>query len=288
MLTDWIAALEGQSMRKRSFVQWQSLSVGCHRFRGLPDYVAAPEIGYHYISVTLGGPVEVEGILSGGRVSGAVRPGQVIIMAAHQHNVWRWNAPTEEAHIFLDPLLLRRVAEEAGYGQPELLNRCAVDDDYIRPIVLGLMEELDHHDPSARVMAESGAHYLAHQLLRRHCAKTPAPPKPCGLAPAQLRKLDRFVTEQLSQSLGLEDMAAAVGLSPYHFARSFKKATGLTPHGWLTQKRMERARHLLERSSLSILQIAGEVGFESQSHFGHVFRKWSGITPRGLRQASQQ
>ena len=49
-------------------------------------------------------------------------------MAAHQANTWRWSAPTEEAHIFLDPRLLARAADESGIACPELMNRCAIDE----------------------------------------------------------------------------------------------------------------------------------------------------------------
>jgi AraC family transcriptional regulator len=286
VLTDWIAALDGKATRQRSFAQWPSVSIGCHRFGGLPDYVEAPEIGHHYISVTLGGPLEVEGILSGGRMSGAVRPGQVIIMAAHQANVWRWSSATEEAHIFLDPRILSRAAEEAGFGSPELLNRCAVDDDFIRPIVLGLADELGRSDQASRVMVETAAQYLAHQLLRRHCAKSVAG-RSHGLTAAQIRKVEIFAAERLGANIGLSDLAGATGLSAYHFARAFKKATGETPHVWLTRKRMERASDLLQTTSDSILDIAGQVGFESQSHFGQVFRKWAGMTPAEMRRSAR-
>jgi AraC family transcriptional regulator len=289
VLTAWISALDGQSIRKRSFAQWSSVSVGWHRFAGLPDYVEAPEIGHHYISVTLGDPFEVEGILSGGRIGGAVQPGQVIIMAAHQQNVWRWSAPTEEAHIFLDPVLLERVAEETGFGRPELVNRCAAVDEPVRAIVSALASELDGgEDSSSRLMAETGAQYLAHHLLRRHCTRASADPRSYGLSPARVRKLERFAADRLGTSIGLAELSAVAGLSPFHFARSFKRATGETPHGWLTRKRMERARELLTNSPASILDIAGQVGFESQSHFGQVFRKWAGKTPREVRQSTRR
>ncbi|MCB1431322.1 MAG: helix-turn-helix transcriptional regulator [Alphaproteobacteria bacterium] len=286
MLTDWIAALDGQSMRKRSFAQWNSVCVGCHRFSGLPEYVEAPEIGYHYISVTMGGPLTVEGILTGGRMAGTVRPGQAIIMAAHQSNVWKWNAATEEAHVFLDPCLVQRVADEVGFGRPELLNHCAVDDDLVRSIVMEMADELDHEDQSSRIMIETGSHYLAHHLLRRYCAKPTGARRTYGLASSKIRMLEAFAAERLNTAIGLADLAAVAGLSSYHFARSFKSATGETPHAWLTRKRMERARDLLKTTSASMLDIAGQVGFESQSHFGYVFRKWSGMTPSGFRQTS--
>lgn len=287
VLTDWIAALNGRPVRGTSFAQWQSLGIGYHRFAGLPEYVSAPAIDYHYVSVTLGNPLQVEGILSSGRMSADVHKGQVIIMAAGQANTWRWSDTTEEAHIFLDPRLVTRVADEAGYRNAEVLNRCAVDDDHVRQIVMGLVEELDSLGPTSKMMVETGAEFLAHHLLRRHSAKPIREIHCGGLAPSQLRIVERYTEDHLEGVISLADLAAAAGLSPFHFARSFKRTTGRTPHVWLTAKRMERARLLIETSALSILEVANRTGFESQSHFGQVFRKWVGVSPTKLRQLTR-
>jgi AraC family transcriptional regulator len=287
MLTDWIAALDGKPVRERSFAQSNSLGLGHHRFDGLPDFVRAPEISHHYVSVTLSGDVDVDGMVSGKRMSARVGAGQVIIMAAGQSNSWRWSRPTEEAHVFLAPWLMAEVAEDIGSGRPEVLNRCAVDDPHIRQIVLGLVDELDHGDGASRAMLDSGARYLAHHLLRRHCASPSLPVRPSGLSAAQFRKVEALVTDGLSQGLGLTDMAKAAGLSPYHFARRFKAATDETPHAYLTRRRMEQARHLIATSGLTMIEVAHRVGFESQSHFGQVFRATTGVSPAAYRQRSR-
>jgi AraC family transcriptional regulator len=287
MLTGWIAALNGEPAGGRGFAQWPSLGIGHHRFAGLPDYVSAPEIGYHYISVTLGDPLQVEGILSGGRMAADVRKGQVIIMAAGQANTWRWSNPTEEAHVFLDPRLVSRVAGEAGYRSTEVLNRCAVDDDQIRHIVISLVEEMMAPGPGSAMMVETGAQLLAHHLLRRHSAGPARDLRTGGLAPSQLQAIEAYAEEHLADDISLATLAAVVGLSPFHFARAFKQAAGRSPHVWLTERRMARARHLVETSALSILEIANSVGFESQSHFGQVFRKHAGLSPIALRRLTR-
>ncbi len=287
MLTGWIAALNGEPVGSRGFAQWQSLGIGHHRFAGLPDYVPAPEIDYHYVSVTLGGPIQVEGILSGGRMAADVRRGQVIIMAAGQANTWRWSDPTEEAHIFLDPRLVARVAGEAGYRSTEVLNRCAVDDDHIRHVVMSLVEELNAPGPGSAMMVETGAQFLAHHLLRRHSSGPAKEFRSGGLAPSQLQAVAAYAGERLADDISLAELATVVGLSPFHFARAFKQAAGRSPHVWLTARRMARARHLVETSALSILEIANSVGFESQSHFGQVFRKHTGMSPTALRRLTR-
>ena len=85
----------------------------------------------------------------------------------------------------------------------------------------------------------------------------------------------------------LEAMAAEAGLTPSHFCRVFKKATGITPHQYVMKARLDRAQELLGSSDLSIATIADQLGFTSQSHFTRAFRQYAGQTPSGWRHAAQ-
>jgi AraC family transcriptional regulator len=89
----------------------------------------------------------------------------------------------------------------------------------------------------------------------------------------------------LDQPLGLADLAALVQLSPPHFLRMFKHATGLAPHQYVLTQRIERAKGLLRTSMLAIGEIAFHLGFQTQSHFTMHFRRLTGLTPTAYRQA---
>jgi AraC family transcriptional regulator len=79
-------------------------------------------------------------------------------------------------------------------------------------------------------------------------------------------------------------MAAVARLSPYHFARQFKAATGLPPHRYVITRRVERARGLLQAGAeLSLAQVAARAGFSDQSQFCHHFRRLVGVTPGRFR-----
>ena len=82
-------------------------------------------------------------------------------------------------------------------------------------------------------------------------------------------------------------MAAQAGLTPSHFCRVFKRATGVTPHQYVMKARLDRARDLLGQSDLSIAQVAEMTGFTSQSHFTRAFRQYAGDTPSGWRHTVQ-
>ena len=72
-------------------------------------------------------------------------------------------------------------------------------------------------------------------------------------------------------------------MSPCHFARMFKKATGQPPHAYITTRRMEYAKELLRESDSSLVDVAAKAGFQTQGHFTGVFHRYTGVTPRVYR-----
>ena len=79
--------------------------------------------------------------------------------------------------------------------------------------------------------------------------------------------------------MSLDDLAGSVGLSRYHFLRVFKQATGMPPHAFRTQRRIDLSRKLL-RQGMAFSQVALESGFSDQSHFTKRFKQFTGATPR--------
>ena len=100
---------------------------------------------------------------------------------------------------------------------------------------------------------------------------------------ASLGPVISFVEEYLGEHFTLRDLAMEAEVSPFHFARVFKQATGLTPHQYVISRRVERARRLLAKGGRSIAAIAAETGFASQSHLTEMFRREVGMTPRAYR-----
>ena len=92
-----------------------------------------------------------------------------------------------------------------------------------------------------------------------------------GLAPWQLRRAQEMMRSHLDEAVPLTELARACKLSPGHFARAFRQATGQPPHRWLMEQRIEKAKQLLVDSTLSLAQIAWTCGFADQSHFTRVF-----------------
>lgn len=106
-----------------------------------------------------------------------------------------------------------------------------------------------------------------------------------GLIDRRIRRSVELMHTQLDQDLTLRALAAASYLSPFHFARLFKKLTGATPHNYLAGIRATKAQLLLAETELSVTEIGARVGYLSGSHFTKAFRLAIGITPREFRKA---
>jgi AraC-like DNA-binding protein len=111
-------------------------------------------------------------------------------------------------------------------------------------------------------------------------------PNSGGLPANKLRHVLEFIQTHIHQAMPLERLAAAVATSPFHFHRQFKGSTGKTPHQYIIEVRMERARALLSESDLPLAEIAMQVGFADQSHFSTAFRRTTSMTPRSYRNAT--
>lgn len=104
-----------------------------------------------------------------------------------------------------------------------------------------------------------------------------------GLVDRRIRRSVELMHTQLDQELTLRELAAASYLSPFHFARLFKKLTGASPHNYLAGIRAARAQLLLAETDLSVTEVGARVGYLSGSHFTKAFRLATGATPREFR-----
>ena len=112
---------------------------------------------------------------------------------------------------------------------------------------------------------------------------SPAPFASGGLPPGALRRVREYIEAHLGLRMQLTELAAVAGLSIHHFAREFKHSTGVTPHAYLTRRRIERAREMLARTQSPLSEIALATGFSDQSHLTRHFRQFFGTTPGEFR-----
>jgi transcriptional regulator GlxA family with amidase domain len=108
-----------------------------------------------------------------------------------------------------------------------------------------------------------------------------------GLAPWQLRLSTEIMLSRMASPTPLKDLAALVGLSTEHFCRSFKASTGLAPHRWLMNERIDAAKLQLAQGVLPISEITAGLGFYDRSHFTRSFARIAGTTPFAWQRSFQ-
>lgn len=130
---------------------------------------------------------------------------------------------------------------------------------------------------------------LCAHLLGQPVADSPRaaePPRRIALSAWQERLAKQIMVEHMANGMPIAAVAAQCALSRSHFSRAFKKTTGLSPRDWLQKARLQRARHLLAASTVSIAEVSLECGFADQSHFTRVFTRATGATPFNWRRTA--
>jgi len=142
----------------------------------------------------------------------------------------------------------------------------------------------DRHVGGALYLESVATLIMEHIIRHRSSVSGQLKRVPDFLALKTLKTAIEYIQDNLQRELSLDGIAGVVGLSPFYFAHSFKATTGIPPYRYVLQCRIERAKALLREPSLSIAEIAYEVGFGNQSHMTTVFRKTLQVTPKVYRQ----
>ena len=162
-------------------------------------------------------------------------------------------------------------------------------DPQIERVGLSLLSEMETEGLGGEFYVESLANVLALHLLRHHSSLGGGSGRKSehegGFSKRALGRATDYINDNLPQKLTLTEIAGAAHVSPYHLARSFKAATGLSPHQYVIHRRVERAKNLLVGTDLSIVDVAGAVGFANQSHLSSHVRRLLGVSPKALRQS---
>jgi len=160
------------------------------------------------------------------------------------------------------------------------------DDRKLTGLVANIVTELAVEQAGKEIVTRALVEQVLVQLLRQHSSARRTDElelSRVGLIDRRIRRSVELMYAQLDQDLSLRDLAAASYLSPFHFARLFKKLTGATPHNYLAAIRANQAKLLLADGDLSIAQVGTKVGYLSSSHFTKAFRLATGTTPREFR-----
>jgi AraC family transcriptional regulator len=161
-------------------------------------------------------------------------------------------------------------------------------DERLARIARDLAGELTRVEAGQEMVIAALMEQLVVHLLRQHSNMRRSDDlelSRVGLVDRRIRRAIELMHAHMNRDLPLEEIAAAAFLSPFHFARLFKKLTGASPHAYLATLRVARAQALLAETDLSISEVSARVGYSSPSHFTKAFRQATGLAPRAYRAA---
>lgn len=213
------------------------------------------------------------------------RPGVVTIIPAGSTSRWDIHRPMHVVQLYLPQRTLLRIADEANTANPEdLLERTGHPDAITSRLLLSAADSLDGSATLDTLFRQQLTDLLATRLLAAHVGIAAAPqPTIGGLSPKVLLRAIERLRSDSDADVSLDALASDAGLSRFHFCRAFKESTGLSPHAWLRQHRLEQAMNMLRETDDSIVSVAAALGYSSQTAFAAAFRKLTGETPSDWR-----
>jgi len=279
------AFLHARPALSSAAIQWGGLAVEDYH---IPACVIPHHQHVHdFLHVVLSGTVRYEVLTAGKCLHYTAQPGTTFVLPQGTVDELRWLGPTHRIAVALHPsLLLSAIDETIGQNHIELIEHWNVTDHHIMSVLLALRTDLDAGSPAGRLYGESLANALAVYLLSRYAVQRRVPTVPKGGLPRYrlMRVLD-YIGDNLAEDVSLSDLAELAGMSAHHFAELFKRSMSCTPHRYVLQKRIERAKSALRDPRCTVLEAAVVSGFPNPSHFARMFRRFVGVSPSQFQSA---
>ena len=281
----WKTESNKQQYLFRQQTQWTGVKV--HRARLMPGRMLEHTAAFHEINITIDGKLTTEKSSAiGKKVITKGGAGNLCLTPAGQPVGAFWDQPLDNMGIVLEPDFVVQTAAENRFNHEFEFSEMYKDQDpLIQHIGLALLAESESATSIGRLYADSLIQTLTLHLLKNYSNASPIQENlNGGLSGYKLRRVKEFINENLEEDLPLAALAEVADLSQFHFARSFRKSTGQTPQQYLMHQRIERAKELLAKDDLPIVEISLRTGFKNQSHFTTLFRKYTKFTPKLWRE----
>jgi AraC family transcriptional regulator len=199
--------------------------------------------------------------------------------------------PSDHVSLYLGRAVFDRLADENGASRISTLAiepGVAADDPLVANLGACLEQALEPQDKANALFVDHVVLALHTHLAQRYGGMAAGrPPSTGGLAPWQLRRVRDMIDANLEGEISLARLAGDCGLSVSHFTRAFSRSTGMPPHRWLIQRRLEHAKRLMRTTRDPLAEIALQCGFSDQSHFTRSFAAAIGTTPGRWRVAER-
>lgn len=273
-------------------IGWNGILVEQYQYystSGKTEEKEIPGLSDHWLILPLGHPSHLSQKSDYRLHESLFQKGDSLLVPAKKSTYWRCpesQLSLTELHIHLQQESIEQVAKasEMDTKQIDLANHFRKQDLQLQHIAMLFLAELQSGGIMGRLYIESLTQALIIHLLRHYSEVAQiVTPENRSLTSNQLQQAIDYIHAHLDLDLSLSQIAKVINISPTYFASLFKRATGNSPHQYVIQQRVERAKLMLSKTDMAIADIALQVGFSSQSHLTQQFKRLTGMTPKQIR-----
>src|SRR6202166_3633145 len=269
---------------------WSTISVEL-RSHGVTE---APAIVSQHVEICLVVAGNKDGLVrrteSGVRQDAAPKTGAIWLSPAGVGKEIVITAPIPQTmHLYLPTALFDRLKDDFNLPVApahSIRHAVGIGDAVIDQIGRSILSELAVETAASRVYVEAASLTLAARLLQKHCdsgACAPIDSSAHSLDHIRLRRVLDYIAANIKDDITLVNLAGVAGYSPFHFARKFSLAMGISPQRYISRIRLENAMAELAAGKLPLAQIALNAQFSSQASFTRAFHRATGMTPQEYR-----
>jgi AraC family transcriptional regulator len=256
--------------------------IGAARLK-LPAHELPPgHLANHMIALNLGAESALEASVAGGDWELRRVPTRgLVVWPAELEYESRVRAPIDSLFVEVSPAFAADVLRP--HQVSELRPAVGAHDAFAEHVMLALAAEARAQTRNGASRVEKLASALFSHLAETSLSVAPATAEVPMLASAKLRRVLEHVAAHLDAPLALQQLAALAGMDVFRFGRAFKQSTGVSPHRYVLEARIGRAKVLLGERAQTVTEVALATGFATPSHFSVTFRRIAGVTPRAWR-----
>jgi AraC family transcriptional regulator len=267
-------------LRSSRALGWRGILVEWHRLP--PDELPPHYVAGHGISVsTTAHPIPFGWRGRRGWEDRTINPGASHVLTKGELNTPRWHQPFEGLSLVLDQQFVADVVQEhLPPDRVEFMSQRSIDDPILAEYGRLFCREMLADSPHGALYVDTLTIGLVLHLLAAYGVARPKVPAPrFKLNSYQLRTVVEFIDSHIIEDLSIVTLARRAHVSPFHFARLFRRTVGVPPHQFVLRLRVHRAIALAKSRRRSLAQIAAECGFHDHAHLTHAFRKVLATTP---------
>jgi AraC family transcriptional regulator len=281
-----VPLIPGSPLRSSRFSPWRGLLIEQHQMTAME--IPEHEHAAFCLHMQTSGPAEMEWWSEGRNGTAKVGPGSLIYVAPGTQDRVRWDRATERLVVSLDESYLSRAARELGQAERlRFENRWAFRDPQLHLLLLEMQREMEANWATGPLYGDLLAMSLSVALVKKYAGSGAAD----GVGPGVgngigqevpghgLRHVLDYIHENSHEELRLEELAQIARMSVFHFARRFRAQVGVSPHRYVMEQRVQRAKDLLGLGSRTVAEVAAESGFSNAHHFARAFRRHTGMSP---------